>query len=461
MAERQWFYEMLTEEFGPVTAAELEEMIANGMLSATDRVRSGASGEWITVADFPAAVVALSQGQPDERHSDLDIDSFSFESTSDAEPDALDIDSFNLHGDSDSPQPVTANRHQPSEPVEDEDDFEPTFFVQSLGQVLGPLTQDELVEMACAGSLSRGDEIRGGEDSRWIAVEAIPGLSEEILRQEATLTQAPATGASTEAEPIEKEKEKPRQRSAIKATAKAKADAKTGAKAKPKGRKRKRRPKTDEFLQEIFAEVFTEDGKVREDRMAAAPPAAMAPPVNSLGDNGGMGMGMAAASATSSTGPAMPAAPSSPPAFTRPIPKPAAKKASKSSGGGFEMPEPKVLGIIGGGLALVLILVGGFMGIIPLPGFGVDPESFFKEFAAEYPKMKDGSAEDWKQFKTEKSAVARGIARDLAPSVGTDPKAKRFQRAALLVTKIVTIDQADKEKHTEAYAEFNKMLVGG
>lgn len=449
MVERQWFYEMLAEEFGPVTETELEQLVADGILSATDRVRPNTSSEWITVADFPAAALEMSQQQGDDRHSDLDIDSFSFESPSDTATNSLDIDSFNLHGDSDSPQPVVANRHKPIEPEdEEEEDFEPTFFVQSLGQILGPLTQDELVEMACAGSLSRGDEIREGEDSRWIAVEAIPGLGEEILRQEATLKQTSATPVET----LPKKKASDQKRPASK------------PKARPKSRKRKKKAKTDEFLQEIFAEVFTEDGKVREDRVAAAPAAAAAPVGNSLTDTGSMASPAepSMAPAMNAAVPGMSAAPSAPPAFTRPTPQKAPKRAANSSsGGGFEMPEPKVLGIIGGGLAVVLILVGGFMGIIPLPGFGVDPESFFKEFAAEYPKKKAGSAEEWKQFKVDTSAVARTIARDLAPTVGTDPKAKRFQRAALLVSKLVGIDQADNEKHTEVYGEFNKMLVGG
>lgn len=445
MAEQRWFYEMLAEEFGPVTVTAIEQLVADGMLSATDRVRPSESGEWITVAEFPTAVNAASLEQPDDRHSELDIDSFSFESSPDAPEDELDIDSFNLIGDSDSPQPVVTNPHKATEPADDEDeeDFEPTFFVQSLGQVLGPLTQEELVEMACAGSLSRGDEIREGEDSRWIAVEAIPGLGAEILRQEATLPQAKTTSPK----PAEKKKSGTRKRPSA-----------SNPKSKSKRRKRKKKAKTDDFLQEIFAEVFTDDGKVREDRIAAAaaaaaPPSPVPNPAAMSGDAGSQVPAMNAAA------PGMSAAASSPAAFTKPVARRPAKaaKASRSSPG-FEMPEPKVLGIIGGGLAVILIIVGGYMGV--LPGFGVDPESFFREFAAEYPKMKAGSAEEWKVFKSEQSVTARGIARGLAPSVATDPEAKRFQRVALLVTKIVNISQTDAEKHTEAFTEFNKMLAG-
>ena len=451
MSEQQWYYELLTEEFGPIPMSEIQQLITDGTLAPEDRVRPNSSNQWITVARFPATVRAMSDDESDEddnRHSSLDIDSFSFEVSSATGADDLDIDSFNLHGDSDSPQPVVTNHHKPTEPesvdeVEEED--EPTFFVQSLGQVFGPLTQDELVEMACAGSLSRGDEISGSEDGRWIAVEAIPGLSTEIMRQDAGTANQPKTPAVS---PRKKKKKK----TANKAPA---AD-----KAKSTAPKRKRKRKTDEFLQEIFAEVFTADGKVREDRASAASAAAAVIPAATTTTPMHHNETLPAAPVMNSSTTTTPASP--PPAFTKPPTpaRPPAKKAAKSSDG-FKMPEPKVLGMIGGGVAVLLILVGGFMGIIPLPGFGVNPDSFFKEFAGEYQKAHAGSVKEWQDFKGEYVGTARQIARSLASSAGSDPNAKRQQNAALIVDRIMRTDQADKEKHQSLYAEFNKVLVGG
>lgn len=476
MSEQLWCYELLMEEFGPVPLSEVRQMVDDGMLSESDRVRIATSSDWMTVAELPAFVAAMTdthsahvgnEQDTDDRHGDLDIDSFSFESNSpagdDELPGDLDIDSFNLHGDSDSPQPVVTNPHKPPEPEEDddEDDWEPTFFVQSLGQEWGPLTQEELVEMACAGSLSRGDEIREGTEGRWIAVETIPGVGEEILRQHELIT----SSATADAKPVKKAKKKA-----------------TGTKAKRKSKsgpgrkkKRKKKAKDDELLKEIFAEVFTDDGKVREERLATATPATVShttdpgdgtavPETETPATAGAMsGVPGAVPGMNASAIPPMPTAPamaSAPPAFAKPkAPPRRAKKSSGGGGGGFVMPEPKVLGMIGGGVLLVLIVVGGYMGV--LPGFGTDPETLFKEFATGYQAALGGTDEEWKQFRLDYAGSAREVAIRLAPQVSSDPQAKRFQAAATHIIKILSKPKTDAESHKELYAEFNKTLAGG
>ncbi len=445
--------------------ADVQQLIADGVLSDSDRVRADSTEDWITVVDLPTAAEAIAvsaqaagvadAATDDDRHDDLDIDSFSFENNPAEEQETnapggdLDIDSFNLAGDSDSPQPVVTNPHKPIEEEEEEED-ESIFFVQSLGEIWGPLTQEELVDMACSGSLSRGDEIREGEDGRWIAVEAIPGVGEEILRQQAIIEAETKDGGAPK-----KKKTPPKKRPRKK-------------KPTAKRRKRKKKAKPDEFLQEIFAEVFTEDGKVREDRAAApAPP----PPIAGTAVPGGAGVtpgatvapaagipaaGMTGASSVSAPPPM--AAASAKPAFAKP--KPPAKPRRSSGGGGmsFSMPEPKVLGIIGGGVVVLLLIVGAFMG--GLPGFGVNPETLFKDFATEYASAQKGSPEDWLQLRQNFAGSARSLATDLAPQVGTDPNAHKQYRAAVMIMKILARRQ-DDESITELYAEFDKVLVGG
>ena len=122
----------------------------------------------------------------DERHLQLDIDSFNLEGNSSGGPNPdLDINAFNLQGNLDSPLPVAANSHRPvsapeAEPDED-DEPAPNYFVRSLGHELGPLTQESLIEMAHAGAFSRGDEIREGDHGKWIAIESITGGSDDSV----------------------------------------------------------------------------------------------------------------------------------------------------------------------------------------------------------------------------------------------------------------------------------------
>ena len=95
-----------------------------------------------------------------------------------------------------------------------------------------------------------------------------------------------------------------------------------------------------------------------------------------------------------------------------------------------------------------------------LPGFGVNPETLFKDFATEYASAQKGSPEDWLQLRQNFAGSARSLATDLAPQVGTDPNAHKQYRAAVMIMKILARRQ-DDESITELYAEFDKVLVGG
>lgn len=466
MSEQLWCYELLMEEFGPVPLAEVQQLIDDGMLAPSDRVRMESSSDWITVDELPAAVASLAASAADgvvDGHGDLDIDSINFEENPaevSPSPDAdLDIDAFALQGDSDSPQPVVTNPHQPTEPeTEEEEDYEPEFYVQSIGLVLGPLTQEELVEMACNGSLSRGDELREGEDGRWIAVEAIPKLGEEILRQHEVLKTATDSDAPQTAAP------------------KKKISKKRAKKKKPgaPGRKKKRRKKAkkDEFLAEIFAEVFTDDGKVREDRPSAAPAdrsgdAHSATPVNAgdTGEHQPTTAGTPAAPSPPEPPPiaaaASPPSPAAPPptasaaataAFTKP-PASVTPKKSSSGSGGFSMPEPKVLGMIAGGLVVVALIALYFTG--NFPGFRPDPSELFRTFPVAYAKAQPGSPGDWQNFCDEFGASTKSLARGLA-KFPDDPIARTHFSAAMKLQRLLSMPQSDKEAHEKLLAEFAK-----
>ena len=493
MNNQRWFYELLMEEFGPTSAADLLQLIQDRTLGQSDRVRPESSASWITVAEFLDTFAADAESSTDDdtdddRHAELDINSFNLQGdgTPKQEPE-LNIDSFNLQGDSDSPKPASTRNRRPPVIEEPEEEDEATYYVRSLGLELGPLTQDEIVDMAKSGSFSRGDEIREGSEGDWIAIESLTGqmeqrssespASEDVENEPADETEVDSIAGTPSAKPGKK------------SVRKKAAGSKAQRPAAPKRKKRK--AKKDEFLQEIFAELFNEDGKLRDDRKPEAPAAAAAAggvtqgssetaggsfsqtggPASSAAAAGmtagaasGYGQAMgAAAGMNSSPVPGMratPGAAGTPSQFTPPAPQFRPSKPSRGGGGGFAMPEPKVLGIIGGALLVVLLIVGGFMGYLPTSLGTPSAADFLKEFAAAHAQASAGPESAWNELETKFGDRARAMARALAPHASKNPKTKHELNASLYIAKLIAIpfDKADERK--EAYAQFTKAAAG-
>lgn len=495
MVAQLWYYEKSGTTEGPVSIDQLRQLVTDGMLSNDDRIKSETMSEWVSLSSLRDELDAIGglatavQDEFDDRHSDLNIDDFNLESGHDVlSGDVPDIDSFVVAGDTDSPRPEFVSSHKPKEepePTSEDEGAVEEFLVRSLGMTLGPLTYEEIIEMAQTGSLTKGDEIKVGE-SEWIAVESIAQIGTSVSDTGDTESSAGVgveSSAGTDSS-SDSTSGKPRRKPKSRRTSSA-------GKSSP-GRKKRRRKKKkkDEFLAEIFAEVFTDDGKVRHERTAAAAaPAAAAPdtvtaategtappsdangmagsgagtPAGMAGGMAGAAGGMAGAAGGMNgmngmgSSPGFASQQAARPAF-KPPPKP---KKKKSSGDGLSLPEPKVMGMIGGGVLAVAILIGGFMGYIPLPGFGIDPDTFFKEVAAAYPKAAAGDATAWRQFNQDYGKVARDLMIDLVEPSKTDPTAKRNYNAAKAVVKLAGQPHHFKEGQKEAFKEFQQILVGG
>lgn len=373
----------------------------------------------------------------DDGEGDLDINSFSLQGNceSDAEDQAiLDINAISLCSESDLDRPATRSTDQPvAADVGPSDTLvqnsaEAKYHVRSLGHVLGPLTWDSLAEMVGSGSLSRGDEIQFGNGG-WIYVEAIPGLLELIADEEPE---------SNNPEPDQPENEQD-----------ASASPPKSSKGKPKPGRKKRRKKTvkeDAFLKEIFAEVFTEDGGLRQRDTAASKDnsATRAEPVHAA-SSGSAGF----------DSPAPFVAPSQQPAFTKSKPATPTFKKKSSHSSSFEMPEPRTLGIIAGCVITLGLVIGLSMGVISIPGTGVDAEPFFVKFNNEYATAID-SAESWKDFCRRNSAEAQNLVR--AMGVSRTARAAQLQKAALLVMKITSEPFGEKDRINELFTEINDAL---
>ena len=139
MPARRWFYELLTQEFGPVSSEQIDDLVSDGTLATSDRVRPEDSETWITVAQMPESTQDGSTA-PAEL-SDLSELSFSFEENSESgtAADQLNIDTFSIEGDSDSAyaeSDAAKRRRDKLTATDDEEDEEAT---ELLAQILDKL----------------------------------------------------------------------------------------------------------------------------------------------------------------------------------------------------------------------------------------------------------------------------------------------------------------------------------
>lgn len=419
MGEELWYYELLMDQVGPVPRSQLESLIDDGILATSDRIRNAASTDWISVAD-------LADKQPSD---ELDINSFTFASSTDLAEPELEIDQVNLVGDSDLPQATPVSKPTAAlEPVT----TEPTYFVRSLGHELGPMSLAEVIEMARSGSLSLVDEIRI-DDFDWKSVASVSQISAEIatdasgnssqagsqtMRRIGATAPPPEVSQSTERSEV--------------------------AAASPvRTKKKKRKSKEDRLLNEIFEEVFKEDGALNEERLApnTAPTPVASPPVGQPGH-------------TPSVGAVPPFQNTQAPVAQAPRFVPPKKKRSSSS---FELPDPKVLGGIGGGLLVLILLIGGITGTIPIFGMSVDRDEFLSKVIREYPAAYEGEKEGWNAFKSKYFETSR----ELVQQIRNDPEAGRMKDAAGHAYHLLAISWDFKEKIPDTFEKLKKSYFGG
>jgi hypothetical protein len=173
----QWYYQLLGEEFGPVSAASLRQLQTDGTLGNSDQVRSVDSGDWI-----PLSAVGI----------DLSADGSAGDAPGDQSDVAQDLSELNFEFE-ESGAATGAARKQGSAVVE-----RPTgpaqYYYQFFGQTLGPIPLDTLIRMAEAGRLQETDLVRAEEDFLWQAAGEFSELSAAFLLR---MPETPAVSAAS------------------------------------------------------------------------------------------------------------------------------------------------------------------------------------------------------------------------------------------------------------------------
>ena len=207
----RWYYQMLMEEFGPVTVEQLRDLFEEGTLSEADLVRSETSGTWMTFAVVKRSLFADAGDRPVaamEEIGDLSELAFEFEDSGPTirrgaypqesvevappvsmEPVAVSRMQSPTQIAADSVSPFSSSR-VPVSQTENSDQPAEEWFCQSFGQVLGPLTFDELIGLGESGALDVSDRVRCGVRGLWKTVDCLP----RVMR-------AVAVGRAIEVEP--------------------------------------------------------------------------------------------------------------------------------------------------------------------------------------------------------------------------------------------------------------------
>jgi len=268
----QWYYQLLGEEFGPVSESSLRQLLIDGTLGPEDHVRPIDSSDWrpVSAAGIEIAVDGGStDGAADMSDVVTDLSELNFEFEESAASESA---------------PTGARGRRVA--IADRKAGPSQYYYQFFGQTLGPIPLETLIRMAEAGRLQETDLVRAEEDFLWQAAGEFSELSAAFLLRAPEAPPAPAAAASVTtaaaapvAAPVAAAPvvaapvvpaappvvERPSQaQPAVPAVAVKSRKAKAG-----RGRKKERQAE-ERLVDNILSEVFAEEEEEAEESVSAA-----------------------------------------------------------------------------------------------------------------------------------------------------------------------------------------------
>ena len=483
MSER-WYYQMLMEEFGPVTEREILQLLRDQMLSPTDLVRRESAAEWIAASEVPFFAEDGDRPEELEELSDLSELSFEFEDRPARKP--VDRSGRSAPQQRQTPREISpASGYPPSVSQSAANLTEQRYYCQSLGEVMGPMPLEELIAIAESGSLDDTDLVREGDFGVWKPSISIPEVAAAVIQ--AIKSGSRDAPAPVRQQPYRLQDHGPREQEVRQsedtedqdaaATAGARGEsteAKTAGEGKPKGKSRKRRLKqvSDEQLGEIFDEIFTDDGKRREPSPVQASGAGipqMAPvPIVPHGVPDGIASPSGPVEPAYSAGqPVAQSAAYTPPrpATTFQPPKPAAKKSS-GGGGGFSFNySGQTVGMVAGGILAVVLIGGVVMGKVSVPFVGAifrpDPSKALGTAHAAIKAVNVDSVDEkgWKTFQRSLLEEVGPALNQLVSTTAPDEVTAAKQKAGKKMMALAYLKFKDKEKIKKTMGEIDEMMA--
>jgi len=530
----RWYYQLMIEEFGPVNAEQLRELLECGTLSDGDLVRQESSEIWIPISDVRESLFADDDSRSfNEEIGDLSELAFEFEDsgpTTRRGAYAEDVDA-DISPSIETSTPVaptsssaTSSSATSSRPVSSppatpppesrqqaREEHKEEWFCESLGQVMGPMSFEELIELGKGGALDANDRVKCGERGLWKIVEQLPSVMRAVALSRAIEVDPQMVSSTTqkrlgdaayaamvdspevpELTPVPQQQlqpptptaasptvaaavaaDQPQQNEAASATDSTKTSTKTGKTnaTKPRPKRRKSAKGEDALLDEIFDDVFNDDNapilpKTPMHSMAAASTAASAAvPGNPPSPNQALQNSAAAAaygaspsSSTMSSG-SNSAGLAAAAMAARPI------STSKSSGRSFDF-DPKVIGMF---VAILLVGAGGYYvwqsGMLSgsMNGNGsFDRTGAVKALEAamaRYKAVGSSPSEDaWKQFSVKTKLEMSALFKSVYERAGATPQGAACLAAITSLMKIASTTPDNTEAIEKHIAEFERQI---
>lgn len=493
----QWYYQLLMEEFGPVSGEELIELFNSGTLSDDAQVRED-SGDWLPLGDALADLQssATSEGDSAEEISDLSELAFEFE---DSGPTKTRNVSGRSQGQSATPEVVSpapamaspvrsvataSPGDQPAAPAIVASD---AWYYMSFGHMMGPMSFDALQALAQTGVITSEDAVRCGTGGGWRRAKNLPRLAIAMaIAQTSVVPPGQTIGSSGSIGTVDEASANadgdPSQTQAMDAqgsTSEANGDTSAKEEAKGKSPRRKgdkKRVRTQEELpDDVFDDIFSSSTSPTPP-MSRPPASTATSSSNAPVEADSKPVPEAPRPEVAAEAPSRPVAPAyspppepmapraltSPMMASRPIAEPALKK--KSSGKGFSI-DPKTMGIIGGVIGVLLLGAAIWKFGLPLggsegpfkPKFVTDNlnkvmQNIDKAVATKKPTV-------WAETVGE-AKVAVGIVLSHAQSSGNkSPAVTATMGAVSALQKILATTVDDKDGITKAKAEFQELIA--
>ncbi len=521
----RWYYQLMIEEFGPITAEQLRELLECGTLSDGDLVRQESSEIWIPISDVRQSLFTDgSDNSPslNEEIGDLSELAFEFEDSGpttrrgayaeDVVADAsLSMQKSTpiapISSSATSSRPVTP---PPESPQQAREELREEWFCESLGQVMGPMSFEELIELGKGGALDANDRVKCGERGIWKIVEQLPSVMRAVALSRAIEADPQIVSSTTRKHPgdaayasmvnspdvsetttaPEQQLQPPRPKAALPKTPKAAtapdlpqqdeaASAAESAKPSPgKTKATKLRPKRrknakgeDELLDEIFDDVFNDDNapsrpKAPMHSMAAASTAySAAVPGNPPPPNPGLQNPAAAASYAASPSSSTMSSGSSSAGLAKAAMAARPISTSKSSGRSFDF-DPKAIGMF---VAILLVGAGGYYvwqsGMLSGSANGsgnFDRAGAVKALEAAMARYKavgtSPSEEEWKQFSVKTKLEMSALFKSVYERAGATPQGAACLAAITSLMKIASTTPDNTEAIEKNIAEFQKKI---
>jgi hypothetical protein len=467
----RWYYQIFHEDFGPVDESQIHELTREGTLGADDMVRREDSSDWITVNEFQASNGDLSD--PGEI-GDLSELSFSFEEAS-AAPVAHSVNDTEAETET-----VTGPQH----------------FVQSLGQILGPVDIEEIAEMLKSGTIDGSDEVKIGDDGEWQPLISLPELAAVLLdmtehlpsadpeysREDRLKSRAAAAAAYAAAEAASPENHAAPEGAAagspIETDTAANMDSPTDSKAGTRkaqksatgsksraasanARQAKTKKVEDKVLNEIFDEVFAEESKPSRATGSALGASAFTRAATAESTSGSTAESEASPASQPSSAPVAefaspsPMSPPGPRSIPSPKPKPSPSRSSSGGSGLGGMIKPIA---IGGGALAVLAAIW----FLIMPMLSGNTSTYLKRISAtmaEYDALGPAPTEDaWKAYALKTRDEFTTYYKEMLDSGASGPRNDECREALKSVVALSALQFADREQRMKLATEVKLNL---